>query len=188
MDLSLATLAVTAGRPPVRPDEPLNPPVVLSSTYHAGGEVGYGRYGNPTWSAFEDAVGALEGGRALAFASGIAALSAVLGTLAHGSTVVAPSHPYTGTAALLADHEVAGRLVVRRVDITDAAAVAEPRAPERRCCGSSHRPTRSSASPTSRPPARPRTRSAPSSPSTTRSTPRSDCDRSASARTSSCTA
>jgi cystathionine gamma-synthase len=124
MDLSLATLAVTAGRPPVRPDEPLNTPVVLASTYHAGGDVGYGRYGNPTWSAFEEAVGALEGGQALAFASGIAALSAVLGTLGHGSTVVAPSHPYTGTAGLLAEHEATGRLVVRRVDVTDAAAVA----------------------------------------------------------------
>ena len=34
-------------------------PLVLSSTYHAGGEVVYARTGNPTWSAFEEALGDL---------------------------------------------------------------------------------------------------------------------------------
>ena len=124
MDLSLSTLAVIAGRPDRVPDAPLSVPVVLSSTYHADGPVGYGRYGNPTWSAFEKAVGALEGGRALAFASGSAALSAVLHVLPPGAVVVAPTTPYTGTATLLAEHEAAGRLVVRRVDVTDTDAVA----------------------------------------------------------------
>ncbi len=123
MDLSLTTLAVTAGRPDRSPDAALNVPVVLSSTYHAGGEVGYGRYGNPTWTALEEAVGALEGGRALAFASGIATLSAVLHTVPPGSIVVAPAAPYTGTAGLLAEQEAEGRLTVRRVDVTDAGAV-----------------------------------------------------------------
>ena len=42
----------------------------MASTYVAGGDVEYGRYGNPTWSAFEQALGDLEGGRCLAFASG----------------------------------------------------------------------------------------------------------------------
>ena len=46
--LSAATVAVSAGRPPRQPDGPMNPPLVMASTYHAGGEVGYGRYGNPT--------------------------------------------------------------------------------------------------------------------------------------------
>ena len=67
-DLSPATLAVKAGRPPHEPDQPLNTPVTLASTYVAGGDVEYGRYGNPTWTAFEEALGALEGGRCLAFA------------------------------------------------------------------------------------------------------------------------
>src|SRR5687767_1448095 len=68
---ALATLAVTAGRPAREPGAPLNPPVVLSSTYAAGAEIGYGRGGNPTWTAFEEALGALEDGTALAFASGM---------------------------------------------------------------------------------------------------------------------
>ena len=69
-----ATIAVTAARPPHEPDEPLNHPVTLASTYVAGGDREYGRYANPTWSAFEEALGALEGGRALAFSSGLAAV------------------------------------------------------------------------------------------------------------------
>ena len=45
-----ATVAVTAGRPPHEPDSPLNTPITMASTYVAGGDVEYGRYGNPTWS------------------------------------------------------------------------------------------------------------------------------------------
>ena len=63
-DLRPATVAVTAGRPPHEPDQPLNQPLVMASTYVAGGDLEYGRYGNPTWTAFEDTLGALEGGRA----------------------------------------------------------------------------------------------------------------------------
>ena len=51
-----ATVAVTAGRPPHEPDQPLNRPVTLASTYVAGGDLEYGRYANPTWSAFEEAL------------------------------------------------------------------------------------------------------------------------------------
>ena len=72
------TTAITAGRPSVAPDGALNPPVVLTSTFHAGGEIGYGRYGNQTWSALEEAIGALEGGSTLVFSSGMAAISACL--------------------------------------------------------------------------------------------------------------
>ena len=50
-DLSPATLAVTAGRPPHEPDQPLNTPITMASTYVAGGDLEYGRYGNPTWLA-----------------------------------------------------------------------------------------------------------------------------------------
>ena len=56
----------------------------MASTYVAGGDLEYGRYGNPTWTAFEDALGALEGGRCLAFASGLAAVATVLDLVGHG--------------------------------------------------------------------------------------------------------
>ena len=56
----------------------------MASTYVAGGDVEYGRYGNPTWTAFEEALGALEGGRCLAFSSGLAAVATVLDLVGHG--------------------------------------------------------------------------------------------------------
>jgi cystathionine gamma-synthase len=120
-----ATLAVTAGRPPHDPDRPLNEPVTLTSTYVAGGDVEYGRYGNPTWTAFEDALGALEGGRCLAFASGMAAVTTVLDLVGADGVVVAPAHSYTGTLLALADLESRGRIRTRLVDVTDTAAVAK---------------------------------------------------------------
>lgn len=118
-----ATVAVVAGRGDRGPGDPLNVPVTFASVYRAGGEVGYGREGNPTWSAFEQAVGALEGGHALAFSSGLAATSAVLGELPAGATVVAPSDAYLGLRALLADAEARGLLRVRLVDVADTGAV-----------------------------------------------------------------
>ncbi|HEY7137034.1 MAG TPA: aminotransferase class I/II-fold pyridoxal phosphate-dependent enzyme [Acidimicrobiia bacterium] len=120
--LSPATLVVSAGRPPDVPDGPVNEPVVLSSTYHAGGPVAYGRDGNPTWDAFEAALGTLEGGHALAFASGMAAVAAVLETLAVGAPVVFPRDGYTGTRAFL-EESPAGRFELRPVDIADTDAV-----------------------------------------------------------------
>jgi cystathionine gamma-synthase len=112
-----ATVAVTAGRPPRSPDEPLNTPLTLASTYVAGGDVEYGRYGNPTWSAFEEALGALEGGRCLAFSSGLAAVATLLDLVGQEGAVVVPQHAYNGTIAQLADLEARGRLQVRLVDV-----------------------------------------------------------------------
>ncbi|GAA4992265.1 trans-sulfuration enzyme family protein [Actinopolymorpha pittospori] len=124
--LSPDTLAVTAGRPPHTPDAPLNQPVVLASTYVAGGEMEYGRYDNPTWTAFEEVLGALEGGRALAYASGLAAVATVLDLVPVGGVVVAPRHAYLGTLGQLGDLVDAGRLsAAPLVDVADTEAVLE---------------------------------------------------------------
>lgn len=96
--LDPSTVAVTAGRPGRAPDAPLSEPVVLASTYHAGGPVAYGRDGNPTWRALEEALGALEGGEAVAYASGMAAVSAVLDEVPIGGRVVVPIDGFSGTA------------------------------------------------------------------------------------------
>src|SRR6187431_300892 len=80
-----ATVAVTSGRPPHQPDNPLNEPLTMASTYVAGGSVEYGRYGNPTWAAFEQALGDLEGGRALAFSSGLAVVATILDLVGQGA-------------------------------------------------------------------------------------------------------
>ena len=117
------TLAVKAGRPAVEPDAPLNAPLVMASTYVAGGQREYGRYANPTWEAFEQVVGALEGGRALAFGSGMAAVATILDLVAPQATVVAARHCYQGTLLQLATLEQQGRLTARYVDIDDTAAV-----------------------------------------------------------------
>ena len=116
-----ATIAVHAGRPPHEVDQPLNVPISMASTYVAGGDKEYGRYANDTWTAFEDALGALEGGRALAFSSGLAAVATVL-DLVDDSVVVA-GQSYQGTIGQLADLEARGRLTARLVDITDTEAV-----------------------------------------------------------------
>ncbi|QMW67618.1 PLP-dependent transferase [Mumia sp. ZJ1417] len=116
--LSPETLAVAAGRPPRAPDAPLNVPLTPASTYVAGGALEYGRFGNPTWQAFEDAVGALEGGRAVMYASGLAAAAATFSLVPDGGAVVVPRHAYNGTLGLLRDGERRGRLTVREVDVT----------------------------------------------------------------------
>ncbi|MFM8304666.1 MAG: trans-sulfuration enzyme family protein [Actinomycetota bacterium] len=118
-----ATLAITAGRPVATPDAPLNEPVTFASAYHAGGPVAYARDGNPSWSALEEAIGGLEGGSALVFASGMAAIAAVLDTLAIGARVVAPADGYSGTRVLLRDAGPPGRWETVFVDVTDTAAV-----------------------------------------------------------------
>ncbi|HTW17931.1 MAG TPA: PLP-dependent aspartate aminotransferase family protein [Nocardioides sp.] len=117
-----STLAVHAGRPPHEADEPLNTPITMASTFVGGGDREYGRWGNPTWQAFESALGALEGGRALAFSSGLAAISVVLDLVGQSGKVVAPAHSYNGTIVQLGDLEARGRITTALVDVTDTAA------------------------------------------------------------------
>src|SRR5271154_2131030 len=82
-------------------------PIYATSTFtqeapgrHKGYE--YSRSGNPTRAALETCLAALEGGeRALAFASGLAATTAVLSTLRPGDEVVAAADLYGGTYRLL---------------------------------------------------------------------------------------
>ena len=119
MSLHPETSAITAGRPDAAPDAPLNPPIILSSTYHAGGPVGYGRYGNESWSALESAISELEGGKTLSFSSGMAAVSAVFSILPIGAPVVASNQGYSGVMGLLNQLHSMGRLAVRFVEITN---------------------------------------------------------------------
>lgn len=92
---------MAAGRPPDEPGAPLATGIELTSTYRQGGPITYGRESNETWRAFEDAVGSLEGGRAVAFASGTAAVAAVMETLPVGARVLMPGDAYHGTRRFL---------------------------------------------------------------------------------------
>ena len=89
------------------PGSPLHPGPVFSSTFHLGPpdaalpDYFYGRPGNPTWTALEEAIGALDGGECVSFASGMAAIGAVLRLTARaGSVIVLPSDGYYVTRAL----------------------------------------------------------------------------------------
>ncbi|MBK7721547.1 MAG: PLP-dependent transferase [Austwickia sp.] len=112
-----------AGRPAAVPGAPVNVPLELSTTYVAGGALEYARYGNPAWTAFEEVVGGLEGGRALVLSSGMAAVAATLSLVPVGGRVVAPDRGYNGTCALLRALERDGRLSVDWVDVDDTPAM-----------------------------------------------------------------
>ncbi len=119
----LDTLAITAGRPAAYPGNPLSTPIVLASNFRAGGAVEYSRDGGTdTWQALEAAVGALEGGDAVAFASGMAGAAAILESLPTGASVVVPADCYAGVRTLLNEGAAHGRWKVTAVDITDTAA------------------------------------------------------------------
>jgi cystathionine gamma-synthase len=121
--LAPSTRLVALGREDAVPGAQVGAPLVLTSTYHADGPVSYGRFGNPTWSAFETALGDLEGGDALVFSSGMAAVTAALSLLPHGGAIVVPDAAYNGVMATLADRERAGSAVPRRVALADTGAV-----------------------------------------------------------------
>jgi cystathionine gamma-synthase len=88
----------------------VGPGIELSSTYVQDGPVSYGREDNETWRAFEAAVGELEGGQAVAFSSGMAAVAAVMETLPVGGRVSVTPDAYHGTRRFL--EERMPRLVV----------------------------------------------------------------------------
>ncbi|MEP7019989.1 MAG: PLP-dependent transferase [Pseudonocardiales bacterium] len=119
------SVVVASGRPPRTPRAPLSAPIVLSATFQHGPDDNYYlRQGSSdTIRAFEDAVGALEGGAALAFSSGMAAVAAVAEGQPAGSVAVVPRAAYSGTLALFDEQQQMGRIQVRPVDITDTAAV-----------------------------------------------------------------
>jgi cystathionine gamma-synthase len=117
------TIAVQAGRPARTAGAPMNEGVALSSTYVHDATVEYGRDGNATWAALEAALGALDGGRAVTFASGLAAATAIADLVPPGGSVVVPSVAYFGVRLIFARLEAAGRLHVRMVEADDTAAV-----------------------------------------------------------------
>lgn len=119
---STATALIHAGRPPREPGQPLSVPIEAASTYHAGGVSDYARDGTAGTAAVEEVVGLLEGGRAVAFSSGMAAADAILDVLPIGAHVVAPRVGYAGVSARLAELDRQGRIRLDRADLTDATA------------------------------------------------------------------
>jgi cystathionine gamma-synthase len=122
--LHMESVIVATGRPHAR-QGPLNTPIVLSAPFrHGDGENPYVREsGSETTRAFETALGELEGGTALAFSSGMAAIAAIAEAQPTGSLAVVSITCYTGTVMIFAEQQRLGRLDVREVDVTDTDAV-----------------------------------------------------------------
>jgi cystathionine gamma-synthase len=103
--------------------QPLNVPPVFASNFYLPDDRVYSRSdGTPTTDALEALLGGLDGGRALAFASGMAAAAVVFQRLAVGARIAVPTDPYHGVAGIVAEGEHQGRWSVRRLDQADTAA------------------------------------------------------------------
>ena len=88
--------------------EPFMPGITFASSFHAAGDPAsspftYGRFHNPTWSHFENALSELEGGPAIVFSSGMAATAAVLGTTLQPADVLLMASDSYYTSRLIAD-------------------------------------------------------------------------------------
>ena len=89
--------------------EPFLPGPTFAAPYHLSGdpaesEFTYGRFDNPTWRAYEQAVGELEGGEALVFGSGMGAVTTLLlALLETGDRIVIPSDAYYTVRSLAHD-------------------------------------------------------------------------------------
>lgn len=119
--IKLESWLVSAGRAS-EPGAPLNVPLIPASNFIIGHGREYARDdGTPTWEALEEIVGGLESGKAVAFASGMAAIAAVFDQLAAGAVVVLPDDCYQGVAGLAAAGAARGRWSVQRVAVDDTA-------------------------------------------------------------------
>jgi cystathionine gamma-lyase len=104
-----STRAVHAGLPPAEQGAPLMPGPVLAAPFHLRGATdaapyGYGRDGNPTWTAVEAALGALEDAESVLFSSGMAATSALLEpALGAGDVLVVTRDGYPGVRGIASD-------------------------------------------------------------------------------------
>jgi cystathionine gamma-lyase len=122
-----STRSAHAGLPARADGEPFLPGPTFAGPFHLSGapdttRFGYGRNDNPTWALLEDALGELEGGRAVVFASGMAAVTAVVvPALRPGDVLVAPSDGYPGIRTIGAEVLEPRGVEVRLVPTDDAA-------------------------------------------------------------------
>jgi cystathionine gamma-lyase len=136
-DKGFATRAIHVGQEPDETTGATIVPIYQTSTYtqqapgqHKGYE--YSRTGNPTRTALEECVAALEGAEhGLAFASGLAATTAVMSLLSPGDHIVAGDDLYGGSYRLFDKVlQKSNGLDFTFVDTTDAGSVEEALRPE----------------------------------------------------------
>ena len=112
---SADTFVVSGGRPAHEHDAPVNPPIILSSTYRGTDTVDtvndrvYARFANDTWEGMEEVVARLEG--------------ATQPGLLFGSVILVPKHAYMASVTMCKDLERRGIAEVVRYDLEDTASV-----------------------------------------------------------------
>ncbi|MFC7073894.1 cystathionine gamma-synthase [Halovenus rubra] len=130
------TDTIHAGQEPDEETGAIMPPIYATSTYVQDGPgedrgYEYSRTGNPTRTALEDNLAALEGGEhGRAFASGMAAINTVLNLLESGDHVIAGDDVYGGTHRLFRQVYEDYDLSFSFVDTTNHDAVQEAICPE----------------------------------------------------------
>ncbi|WP_435300445.1 trans-sulfuration enzyme family protein [Timonella sp. A28] len=124
--LAPETLTVVSGRPRKTQGSPVNPPIVLSSTYISQGvpqpdEFLYTRMDTETWQPFEEAVSSLENADqpSVVFSSGMAAIASVLSFIPDGGKLVVPRHAYQVTLGFAQDLIERHNIRVEKIDIAD---------------------------------------------------------------------
>ena len=126
--MNFETLTIHAGQEPDAAWGAVMTPIYQTSTY-AQKEMGqhpleYARTGNPTRTALQDCVAALEGGKhSLAFASGMATIDTVLRLLKPGDHVLASNDVYGGTYRIFKRVYAAYGIEMTNVEMSDLAAV-----------------------------------------------------------------
>ena len=121
---------------PTDPHGAMVPPIYQTATFEQSsasefGEYDYTRSGNPTRTLLEQQLANLEGGRyANAFASGMAAITALCRPVQSGEEIIAGDDLYGGTVRLLEQILSRQGIKVRYVDTTDLCAVAEALSPQ----------------------------------------------------------
>ena len=128
LDAHFDTLAIHAGQEPDPQTGAVNVPIYQTSTF-AQHEVGrtfggyeYARTHNPTRTALQECIAALEGGKhGLAFASGMAAITALCYLLRPGDHVVLGNDVYGGTYRLFSKILAQYGITFTLTELTDAA-------------------------------------------------------------------
>ena len=126
----IETACVHAGREPDPACGGVSPAIQLSTTFQRAadgsypGGYTYSRSGNPNRAQLENCLAALEGGKtAMAFASGMAAVNAVLQALKPGDHVVCTRDAYHGVLRILREVMTAWQLKVTLVEASDTDAL-----------------------------------------------------------------
>lgn len=126
-DLAFSTRLAAFDQCPGNPHRPVATPIYQTATFEQESALDFGQYdysrsGNPTRAVLEEALADLEGGpRAFAFASGLAALTAITRLLSAGDEILAGDDLYGGAYRLFSRILPRSGVSVRYVDATDPA-------------------------------------------------------------------